>query len=394
VKATVAIEVPVKEQAAVKWSYSGPDGDVVQKAQDGEIKLRAALLAKFITGHTGQVADHLKPDGKMDLKVRPNLFFAIKQLQSDRPIEGDRDLKTMAAHMRWTRNLWEKLVYPWGVATLSQDDPDFHPYHEHWHYYHKDDAYHNGTVWPWLNGEAISAMLRFDQVDLSWQLFEHMNRQALKEGAVGSLAECADALPLPDANWARRTGTFLQAWSNAEHLRIWKDGFLGARAKSAVVSGLSPVLQIDPKLPAYVHDVRETISVGKSQIRGVWHKGGPDAWHFDLVGPPVTLVFQLPDLPLGGLSVQMQANCLVHVRRGSDAVLLTQYDRDGKTLFKSELPRLAVASPPSVHPAEIAHWRAREDLRAKIFANLDFCKPKLNTNLKSLSIRHDPPLTY
>jgi hypothetical protein len=33
-------------------------------------------------------------------------------------------------------------------------------------------------------------------------------------------------------------------------------------------------------------------------------------------------------------------------------------------------------------------------LRDEVFADLGFCEPKLAPNLKSLSVYHDPPLTY
>ena len=108
-------------------------------------------------------------------------------------------------------------------------DPQFHPQHENWHYYHKDDAYHNGTVWLWNNGIAIQRMIEYGQQETAWKLFQNMNRQALHEGAVGSLSENADAHPREGKSWAGRSGTFLQAWSNSEQLRVWYQYFLGIR---------------------------------------------------------------------------------------------------------------------------------------------------------------------
>ena len=67
--------------------------------------------------------------------------------------------------MRDTRRMWEHLVYPWGVSSLDQNDGQFHPWHEMWHRYHKDDAYHNGTVWLWLNGQAMQRMVEYGQQD-------------------------------------------------------------------------------------------------------------------------------------------------------------------------------------------------------------------------------------
>ena len=89
-------------------------------------------------------------------------------------------------------------------------DQQFHPQHENWQYYHKDDAYHNGTVWLWNNGIAMQRMIEYGQVEAAWQLFRNMNRQALVEGAVGSLSENADAHPREGKSWVNRSGTFLQ----------------------------------------------------------------------------------------------------------------------------------------------------------------------------------------
>ena len=38
-------------------------------------------------------------------------------------------------------------------------------------------------------------MIEYGQKEMAWQLFKNMNRQALVEGAVGSLSENADAHP-------------------------------------------------------------------------------------------------------------------------------------------------------------------------------------------------------
>ena len=95
--------------------------------------------------------------------------------------------------MHETKEVWERLVYPWGVSSLDQSDEQFHPYHEQWYRYHKDDAYHNGTIWLWNNGMAMQRMIENGQADIAYTLFWNMNRQALAEGAVrecGCMATC------------------------------------------------------------------------------------------------------------------------------------------------------------------------------------------------------------
>ena len=147
------------------------------------------------------------------------------------------------------------------MASRAQTDPQFHPQHENWHYYHKDDAYHNGTIWLWNNGIAMQRMIEYGQKEQAWQLFKNMNRQALKEGAVGSLSENADAHPRTGKHWVDRSGTFLQAWSNSEHLRIWYQHFLGIRPNL-----MDSVVVVEPRLPQEITHIETTMKIGDGRI--------------------------------------------------------------------------------------------------------------------------------
>ena len=195
------------------------------------------------------IYDHLNADGSADMQYRPNQLYCFDLIR-------DFDFRE-----RVTRRAWEELVYPWGVASLAQWDPQFHPQHENWHYYHKDDAYHNGTIWLWNNGIAMQRMIEFGQVEPAWELFKNMNRQALHEGAVGSLSENADAHPHEGQNWVKRSGTFLQAWSNAEHLRVWYQYFLGIRPDM-----LKGVIVINPMLPAEITELETSVKIGDGTL--------------------------------------------------------------------------------------------------------------------------------
>ena len=224
----------------------------------------ATLLASnfendFCNKEESYIYDHLNADGSPDLQFRPNQLYCFDLISDD-------DFK-----QKVTRRVWEELVYPWGVASLAQWDPQFHPQHENWHYYHKDDAYHNGTVWLWNNGMAMQRMIEYGQVEAVWELFKNMNRQALHEGAVGSLSENADAHPREGQTWVNRSGTFLQAWSNAEHLRVWYQYFLGIRP--ALLDG---VIVIEPKLPAEITELETSVKIGKGTLHYKYADGKVD----------------------------------------------------------------------------------------------------------------------
>ena len=210
----------------------------------------------FCNKEESYIIDHLNTDGSADLQFRPNQLYCFELINDD-------DFK-----QRVTRRAWEELVYPWGVASLAQWDKQFHPQHENWHYYHKDDAYHNGTIWLWNNGIAMQRMIEYGQVDTAWELFKNMNRQALHEGAVGSLSENADAHPREGETWVKRSGTFLQAWSNAEHLRVWYQHFLGIRPDL-----LNGIIVIEPRIPSEITSVETSVKIGEGTLHYSYKNG-------------------------------------------------------------------------------------------------------------------------
>ena len=218
--------------------------------------LAANFENDFCNKEGNMVYDHLNADGSADIQLRPNQLYCFDLINDD-------DFK-----QRVTRSVWEELVYPWGVASLAQWDLQFHPQHENWHYYHKDDAYHNGTIWLWNNGIAMQRMIEYGQVDTAWELFKNMNRQALVEGAVGSLSENADAHPREGQTWVNRSGTFLQAWSNAEHLRVWYQHFLGIRPDL-----LHGVIVVEPRIPSEITSLETSVKVGDGTLHYSYKNG-------------------------------------------------------------------------------------------------------------------------
>ena len=232
-----------EEDSAEQWS--------------GIAQMLAANFENDFCNKEGNIVyDHLNADGSADIQLRPNQLYCFDLINDD-------DFK-----QKVTRSVWEELVYPWGVASLAQWDLQFHPQHENWHYYHKDDAYHNGTIWLWNNGIAMQRMIEYGQVDTAWELFKNMNRQALVEGAVGSLSENADAHPREGQTWVNRSGTFLQAWSNAEHLRVWYQYFLGIRPDL-----LHGVIVVEPRIPSEITSLETSVKVGDGILHYSYKNG-------------------------------------------------------------------------------------------------------------------------
>lgn len=223
-------------------------------------KVQLAFENKFILPNAGYLADHLNSDDSQDWQFRPNQLFALDLLQN----EG---LKASI-----TKRSWQRLVYPWGVSSLDARDPNFHPYHLAAEHYHKDYAYHNGTIWLWLNGMAMQRMIEFGQKDIAYTLFKNMNDLALRYEGVGGLPENADAFPRNGQKWAKTTGTFLQAWSNAEHLRVWYQHFIGFKPDA-----IHNQADISPSIPSSISKIETKLAMGNGFIRFNYSKSAENS---------------------------------------------------------------------------------------------------------------------
>jgi glycogen debranching enzyme len=197
----------------------------------------------------GRLADHLLPDGSRDTRLRPNQIFATSLLNDS------LRLATVAA-------VTESLTYPYGVASLSQEDVNFHPYHQYPPFYPKDAAYHNGTVWTWLEGKLISELAKAGGVEIAGRLTENTVHQILDRAGVGTQSELLDALPRPEETEPRPSGTFSQAWNLAEFVRNAYEDYLGVR-----VDCLERRITVRPRIPKSLGALSAVIPVhGKTML--------------------------------------------------------------------------------------------------------------------------------
>jgi predicted glycogen debranching enzyme len=130
----------------------------------------------------------------------------------------------------------EKLLTPRGLRTLTPDDPDFKP-----QYFgdrrHRDAAYHQGTVWPWLIGPFVDAWLLAHPGDEpTARTFVAGVLESLSEGCIGSINEIFDAEP----PYTPR-GCVAQAWSVAEVLRAWVRTARQGGARTPRIDGSHPI---------------------------------------------------------------------------------------------------------------------------------------------------------
>jgi glycogen debranching enzyme len=326
-------------------------------------RVRRSFDQLFVTpaarDRPASIADHVTAAGVPDHTLRPNVLFALDLLPANE-----------AAAV--TAQAWRTLVFPWGVATLDPGDRFFHPYHLAPGCWHKDEAYHNGTVWPWLDGVLIDQLVRFDQVEPAWQLFHARSRLALARGVVGGLPETLDAYPHPGEAEPRLTGTYLQAWSNAEHLRAWYQDFLGVR----------PALDqrrvlLRPRIPASLGNVDFTSRVGTGSLRGVYQRIGQQRrFHWVVDGLTTTLVVDLDRY--GAHSFEVRAGEQLVVEQGPHGARAALFAVDGAQ-------RQAVALAPSpAHRAQLEQWNA-------VFSGTRFAEPRpLDKHSIGVSCAPDP----
>ncbi|TGE09679.1 amylo-alpha-1,6-glucosidase [Hymenobacter fodinae] len=320
--------------------------------QDAAHQQQWEQLAQRVKSHFAQdyrnaqhdyLADRLDKQGKADFTLRPNQLFAF-------------DLVNDPAFTRQAlRETWTELVYPWGVATLDRHDPQFHPYHLAPELYHKDAAYHRGTIWPWLNGIAMQRMLEAGQVETAYTLFANSNRQALTQGVVGGLSENLDAYPRPGQTWPKLTGAYLQAWSNAEQLRVWYQYFLGIRPDMA-----NRQLTLAPQLPKAIEQLQYNFMVGKSRITAEYQAlpTPTHTYHFnDLATTAVVDV-----LPFEPIRVEVKPGSVLTVTYSTQQLTLQVRDEGGKMLTERK------ASPSAAR-------QAQQQQNDRALAEVEFTRP-------------------
>jgi glycogen debranching enzyme len=172
--------------------------------------LRARVAAAFdrywnpATGYLYDVLDG--PDGD-DALVRPNAVIAAAMHYT--PLSLAR---IAAVVSRAQRDLLTSL----GLRSLAPGSPGYvSAYIGDLH--HRDAAYHQGTVWPWLIGPFAVAHLRaFGDAAVVRSFLEPL-ADHLHDAGTGSVSEIADASPPHTPR-----GCPWQAWSVAELLRAWR----------------------------------------------------------------------------------------------------------------------------------------------------------------------------
>lgn len=212
------------------------------------------------------LADHLPEGGygewAKDMRVRPNQLFAITApsvlYENDL---NDKNLVSDKMNKKILENVNRELVNPFGIFSLSPEDPIFHPEHENPTMHNKDAAYHNGTIWEWNSGPYISAVAFNSDGTLPQNasgIIQNEAKMILENGCAGSLSENIHARPDEDGN-PKLSGTFSQAWSLAEFNRNIVQNITGF-----VPHLLDSAISLKPCLPANCKEWKALLPFGKN----------------------------------------------------------------------------------------------------------------------------------
>jgi 4-alpha-glucanotransferase len=165
-------------------------------------------LQKFWNPDKNYFFDTIEPDDRPDARIRPNAILALSLYHcAFAKAQGRRALRVAS----------DRLLTPYGLRSLDPADPNYISYYGG-DRLHRDEAYHQGTVWSWLIGPFIRAWKSFyDTEPVPWDckpLLNHVQQQA----CLGSISEIFDGDPphLPQ-------GAIAQAWSVAELIRHFLD---------------------------------------------------------------------------------------------------------------------------------------------------------------------------
>ena len=174
-------------------------GALATRAQTGFARFWDATHARCFDVIDGPAGD--------DATFRPNQLFAASLAYSPLALERRRAIVDACG---------ARLVTSYGVRSLDRADPQYRGRYGG-DVVARDGAYHQGTVWGWLVGPWVFALLRCGVSREIARSYLEPYRHAMQCYGLGTLAEIADG----DAPFAPN-GAIAQAWTVSSVLDAWR----------------------------------------------------------------------------------------------------------------------------------------------------------------------------
>jgi len=173
-------------------------------------KAKKSFLQKFWFEEGYYLHDVIDEKENPDATLRPNQLFPISLPFA--LIEGEQAEAVL-------KIMEEQLYTPVGLKSLPKSDVHYVPVYGG-DTYHRDSSYHEGTVWSWLLGPYIDALMKSESENKKAKAKKVIEdfKYHLNEGCIGSVSEIFDA---DEPHHPR--GCVAQAWGVAEILRVIKD---------------------------------------------------------------------------------------------------------------------------------------------------------------------------
>ncbi len=178
---------------------------------------RKSFNEKFWNGESGFLFDVVDPS-EADASLRPNQVIAVAL--DFTMLDNDKSKQVVDAVKR-------ELLTPYGLRTLARNDTRYRGMYVG-DRRSRDQAYHNGTVWPWLLGPYVTAFRKakgnskYELKNFLMPLFT----QQITQAGLGTVSEIFDG-DLPHTP----RGCIAQAWSVAEPLRAYVEDAMQVRPK-------------------------------------------------------------------------------------------------------------------------------------------------------------------
>ncbi|MET4082899.1 putative glycogen debranching enzyme [Pedobacter sp. UYP30] len=170
-------------------------------------------FVKMFSNQAGTLYDVIVPGKTVDDSFRPNQLFAISLPYT---------LLNKTQQKKIFEAVKEKLYTPYGIRTLDINNPSFKEVY-FGDQQHRDDAYHQGTVWPFLLYEYFSAELRIYGSSVArrkrvFKALEKIRDHFYSDAGIHCISEIFDGL-----NPKHGKGCIQQAWSVGAILKLYED---------------------------------------------------------------------------------------------------------------------------------------------------------------------------
>jgi predicted glycogen debranching enzyme len=186
------------------WLARTNDREGAEDLRRAADRAQDSFNRRFWNDRTGCLYDVIDGEHGDDSAVRPNQLFAISLPNA------------VLDPSRWAPVLdicERELLTPVGLRSLSPNNPDFKPTY-HGDLLTRDAAYHQGTVWSWLIGPYVDALMRVRRDPVAARRALDGLIAHLGQNCIGYVSEVFDA----EAPYTPG-GCVAQAWGVAEVLR-------------------------------------------------------------------------------------------------------------------------------------------------------------------------------